>query len=157
MPPKTISLEPPDRALIRKLQQDCRLTNQQLAEETHMSTSSCWRRVQSLEASGVIEGYVARVNPARAGLDFAAMVQVSLTRHSADAVQNFVREVRARAEVLQCFALTGDSDYVLRVVTADLPSYNAFLNDYLFSLPGVSKVSTSVVMETIKDSTSLPL
>lgn len=157
MTAQSISLSTEDRVILSELQKDCRLTNQQLADQTNMSASSCWRRVQSLEDNQVIVGYVARVDAERAGLGFSAILSVKLSRHAAEAVQGFVRDIQKRPEVLQCFALTGDADYMLRVVTEDMAAYNVFLNDFLFRLPGVNQVSTSVVLDVIKDDLRLPL
>ena len=154
---KTIPLTKADRLILSQLQEDCRLTNQQLADRVNMSASSCWRRVQSLEDSEVIRGYVARVDAERAGLGFSAVVSVKLSRHATESLQDFTGAIRKRPEVLQCFALTGDADFLLRVVTADMAAYTAFLNDFLFRLAGVNQVSTSVVLDVVKDDLRLPL
>lgn len=154
---KSVSISAADRVILSRLQEDCRLTNQQLAEQANMSASSCWRRVQSLEDAKVIVGYVARVDAKRAGFGFSAIVNVKLSRHSTAALKDFIREIRRRPEVLQCFALTGDADFMLRVVAEDMAAYTTFLNDVLFRLEGVNQVNTSVVMEIIKDDLRLPL
>lgn len=157
MASQSISLTKPDRVILSQLQKDCRLTNQQLADHVNMSASSCWRRVQSLEDSKVILGYVARIDAERAGLGFSAMVSVKLSRHETESVRKFVHDIKKRPEVLQCFSLTGDADYMLRVIVEDMATYNAFLNDFLFHLAAVNQVSTSVVMEVVKDDLQLPL
>lgn len=152
-----MALPPADRAILQVLQTDGRISNQDLADRTNMSTSSCWRRVQSLEADGIVSGYQARVNADRVGLGFSAIVMVSLARHEAEEVAAFNRAVRNRPEVLQSFSITGDADFALRVVAADMAAYNAFLTSFLFRQPCVVKVNTHVVMDTVKDGTALPL
>ncbi len=146
-----------DRIILRELQRDCRITNQALASAVSMSTSACWRRVQTLEAAGVISGYMAQVDPRSAGLSFAALVQVSLARHQVGSVDEFTSAVSNRPEVLQCFATTGAADYILRVVAEDIDGYTRFLNEFLFAQPGVVQVNTSVVMDVVKDSVALPV
>ena len=116
-----------DQTLLAEIQQDCRISNQDLAECAQLSASACWRRVRALEDAGVITGYGARIDRGKLGLEFAAMTHVSLTRHDARHVEVFVAAVQARAEVLDCFATTGAADYHLRVVCRDVAAYNDFL------------------------------
>ncbi|SFP66467.1 Lrp/AsnC family transcriptional regulator [Tranquillimonas alkanivorans] len=146
-----------DRAILRALQADGRITNQQLAERVNMSASACWRRVQALEKAGVIAGYTARIDPARLGLGFAAIAHVSLNSHEGSVVRAFVDAVTARREVTQCYATTGDADYVLHVVTEDLQTYDRFMSDFLFRQPHVGHVKTFVVVRDLKPSVSLPV
>ena len=152
-----IQLTEPDRAILRVLQSDCRVTNQDLAARVNMSASACWRRVQALEREGFIAGYVARLAPRKVGLGFSALAQVTLTRHDADAVEGFVQAVLHRSEVLACFATTGDADYILRVVAEDLEAYERFLSGFLFRQSGITHVKTLVVVRVHKDSTELPI
>ena len=126
------TLSDTDKALLRRLQSNCRMTNQQLADSVGMSASACWRRVQALEQDGVISGYGARLDAAKAGLGFSAVAEVSLSRHESAAAEAFVAAVRARPEVLQCFAITGAADYLLRIVTRDIRAYETFLEEFLF-------------------------
>lgn len=146
-----------DRRLLDALQRNCRLSNQELAEVARMSTSACWRRVRTLEESGVIRQYAALLDVARVGLAFHAIVHVTLTRHDHRHVDTFIDEVRRRSEVLDCFATTGEADYHLRVVCEDLAAYNRFLEEFLFRLPGISNVRTNVVLKDIKQETAIPL
>ncbi len=154
---RTTSLTDADRTILRVLQQDSGLTNQALADRVGMSASACWRRVQAMEKAGLISGYAAQLDARKLGLGFTALAQVSLTRHDSEQVEGFVNAVLARPEVMQCFAVTGDADYVLRVIAEDLESYERFLHDFLFHQPGVTQVRTSVVVRAYKDSTALPL
>lgn len=146
-----------DRRLLRALQTDGRVSNQDLAETAGMSASACWRRVRALEEAGVIRGYAALVDARSAGLAFHAIVHVMLTRHDHGHVDTFIAEVRRRPEVLDCFATTGEADYHLRVVCADLDAYNRFLEGFLFRLPGIANVRTNLVLKDIKQETSVPL
>ena len=145
-----------DRRLLDELQKDSRLTMQQLAERVGMSSSACWRRVRNLEESGVIERYAALVNPRKAGFSLSSMTLVSLARHEQKNVENFVREVQRHPEVLECFATSGEADFHLRVVVEDMDAYNAFLDDFIFRLPGVSQVRSNIVLKEIKADTALP-
>ncbi|MDP2120732.1 MAG: Lrp/AsnC family transcriptional regulator [Hoeflea sp.] len=142
-----------DRPLLRALQQDGRISNQDLAERANMSTSACWRRVKALEEGGVIARYTAIIDPAAVGLSFHAMVHVGLSRHQAGHVEAFIAAVMTRPEVLDCFATTGDADYHLRVLCKDLNAYNAFLEEFLFALEGVSTVRTNLILRQLKHET----
>lgn len=149
-------LDARDRRLLAELQRDSRQTTQELAAKVGMSTSATWRRIRSLEETGVIDRYAVIVDARRAGFDFAAVVQVSLARHEQANVEQFVREVRRHPEVLECFATSGEADFHLRVVVEDIDAYNAFLDDFIFKLPGVSQVRSNIVLKDIKADTALP-
>lgn len=146
-----------DRRLLRALQADARISNQQLAEKAGMSASACWRRVRALEEAGVIRRYAAILDAGAAGQRFHAIAHVSLTRHDHRHVDTFIAEVRLRPEVLDCLAVTGEADYHLRVVCEDLDAYNRFLEGFLFRLPGIANVRTSLVLKDIKQETALPV
>jgi Lrp/AsnC family leucine-responsive transcriptional regulator len=145
-----------DRRILAELQRDSRLTNQELADKVGMSSSATWRRVKSLEDDGVIERYAAIVNPKKAGFGLASMVHISLARHEQTHVDNFIREVKRHPEVLECFATSGEADFHLRVVVEDIDAYNAFLDNFIFRLPGVSQVRSNIVLKEIKADTALP-
>ena len=146
-----------DRLILRELQRDSRLTMQQLADKTGMSSSACWRRVRSLEDAGIIDRYAVIVNPRKAGFGLSSMTLVSLARHEVANVDKFVTEVMRHPEVLECFATSGEADFHLRVVVEDMDAYNKFLDDFIFSLPGVSQVRSNIVLKEIKADTALPL
>ena len=150
-------LQPKDRRLLAELQRDSRLTNQELADKVGMSSSATWRRVKSLEDSGVIERYTALFNPRRAGFGLASIVHLSLARHEQTHVEHFVREVLQHPEVLECYATSGEADFHLRVVVEDIDAYNQFLDNFIFRLPGVSLVRSNIVLKEIKADTALPL
>lgn len=150
-----IEIHQVDRQILNALQDDGRMSNQDLAERAGMSASACWRRVRALEEAGVIERYTAVVNPEAVGLGFHAMVHVVLSRHQAGHVENFIESVMTRPEVLDCFATTGDADYHLRVRCRDLAAYNAFLEEFMFALEGVSTVRTNLILRQLKHETRL--
>ena len=156
-PSAQIDIEDADRRILRILQADGRISNQELAERAGLSASACWRRVRALEAAGIVAGYGARIEPARVGLAFHAIVHVSLTRHDRSHVDTFIAETGRRAEVLDCFATTGEADYHLRVLCRDLDAYNLFLDDFLFRLPGVANVRTNLVLKDLKQSDVIPV
>lgn len=146
-----------DRRLLRILQANARISNQELAEQAGMSASACWRRVRALEEAGAIRRYAAILDAAKAGRKFHAIAHVMLTRHDHSHVDTFIAEVRRRPEVLDCFATTGEADYHLRVVCEDLDAYNRFLEGFLFRLPGIANVRTNLVLKDIKQETAVPL
>ena len=119
----TKGMDTKDRQIVRLLQQDGRLTNQDLAERVGLSPSPCLRRVRLLEQAGVIQGYGAIVDQQRYGLPVTAFIRVRLERHARDLVQQFEEAIRQLDEVMDCHLLTGDADYLLRVIVADLESY----------------------------------
>jgi Lrp/AsnC family transcriptional regulator, leucine-responsive regulatory protein len=149
-------IDPLDGRLLLQLQQDSRQSNQQLADTVGMSSSACWRRVAALEAAGIITRYAALVDREKAGFAMSAIVHVSLHRHDEQFVSQFVLRVQRRAEVLECFATTGDADFHLRVVVSDMAAYNRFLDDFLFKIPGVRHVRTNVILKEIKYDVTLP-
>lgn len=149
------SLGEQDRRLIEALQADGRISNQDLAEAASMSASACWRRVRALEEAGVIRRYTALIDSGKAGLTFQAIVHVTLTRHDHRHVDTFIAEIGRRREVLDCFATAGEADYHLRVVCEDLAAYNAFLEGFLFRLPGIANVRTNLVLKEIKHETAV--
>jgi DNA-binding Lrp family transcriptional regulator len=149
-------VEDQDARILAYLQRDGRATNQQLADEVGMSTSACWRRVRALEESGVIQGYAALVAREQAGFTMSAVLHVSLERHDAKFVDEFVSRVTKRREVLECFATTGDADYHLRVVVRDMKAYNDFLDEFMFRIPGIRHVRSNVILKEIKAAVALP-
>ncbi|TKT83015.1 Lrp/AsnC family transcriptional regulator [Aquamicrobium sp. LC103] len=150
-------LEEQDRRLLRALQANSRISNQELAETAGMSASACWRRVRTLEEAGVIRRYATILDAPRTGLGFHAVVHVTLTRHDHRHVDTFISEVKRRPEVLDCYATTGEADYHLRVVCEDLDTYNAFLEGFMFRLPGIANVRTNLVLKEIKQESSVPV
>lgn len=154
---KQVDLDGFDRKILDFLQQDGRISNQQLAEQVGLSPAACWRRVRALEQQGAIEGYSARLNPQVLGQALSVFALVSLQRHNIDSTAEFEQQVQTYPEVLQCFAVTGSADFVLRVVVPDMPSYDRFLNQKIFTLQGISQVHSNFALREIKNTQSLPL
>jgi len=146
-----------DLQLLAELQRAGRQTNAELAERVHLSPSACLRRLQRLEREGVIAGYRAELDPERIGLGLQAFVRVQLARHDAESVAAFARHVNAWPEVAACHALTGDMDYLLHIVVADLEHFSRFLLDHLLTEAGVADVNSSFVLRTVKAFRGLPL
>lgn len=146
-----------DKKILRILQRDGRVTNQELADQVGLSPAASWRRVKALERSGVIREYSAHLDPQSVNLGMCVLLNVSLTRHAKDVSQHFINAVKDRPEVLQCWALTGDYDFTLRVVSPDMAAFDHFLEDFIFTIPGVSQVKSNIALRQIKDDTALPI
>jgi len=146
-----------DRQILAILQEDGRVSNQDLAEKVGMSTSACWRRVKVLQETGLIEGYTVTLNPEACGLGFHAIVHVMLARHQMTHLKQFTDEIITRDEVLDCFSTTGEADYHLRVRCTDLEAYNRFLDEFLFNLDGIASIQTNMVLRQLKHSDKLSL
>lgn len=146
----TVNLELSDIRILRVLQTEGRISNQDLAERAGLSTSSCWRRVRDLEAAGIITGYRASVDPEACGLTFHALVQIELNRHAAEPLDSFTDMALRHDEVLDCYATTGDADYHMRVACRSKEAYFAFLEDTLFKLPIVARVRTNLILAETK-------
>ncbi len=152
-----IGLDAIDRRILDRLQENGRVSNVELANDVGISSSPCWRRVRELERRGVISGYVALVDAAAVGLPVSVFVQVTLERQIEAALETFEAAVKARPEVMECYLMTGDADYLLRVVVSDLPTYEAFLKDHLTRIPGIANIKSSFALNQVKYRTSLPL
>jgi len=146
-----------DRRILAELQADGRISNQLLAEKVGLSPAACWRRVRTLEEEGVIQGYSARLDPEKLGQGLCVLVNLSLQRHTIDSTAGIEREVRSYPEVLQCFAVTGNADFVLRVVVPDMASYDRFLNEKIFTLTGIANVHSNFALREIKNTHSVPV
>ena len=154
---KRIELDRTDIAILAVLQAEGRIANAELAERARLSASACLRRVQRLESAGVITGYAAQVAPAAVGLGLQAFVRVQLSHHDSAAIAAFVERVGSWDDVVACHALTGDMDYLLHVVVADLEAFSRFLLDRLLNQAGVADVNSSFVLRTVKSPRGLPL
>ncbi|MBO42473.1 MAG: ArsR family transcriptional regulator [Rhodospirillaceae bacterium] len=150
-------LDAVDRRILAVLQEHARISNVDLAEQVGISPSPCWRRVKTLEDSGVIAKHVSLVDPAAVGLPVSVFIQVTLERQIETALETFEQTVLARPEVMECYLMTGDSDYLLRVVVADLSAYERFLMDHLTRLNGVASIKSSFALKQVKYGTALPL
>lgn len=146
-----------DRQILSILQKNGRTTNQEIAEQANLSTAACWRRMRVLEEEGVINRYSAILDRRSLGLNFCIFVHVTLSRHKTQNVKQFEQAILKRPEVLECYATTGGEDFILKVVTADIDAYDAFLEKFLFTLPGISQVKSSITLREIKSGTELPI
>jgi len=145
-----------DRLILNALQQDGRLSNVQLAGKVGLSESACLRRVKLLEQSGIIDGYTMMVNQARAGFPGNVFVRVSLERQTEENLNRFAERVQSVPEVMECYLMSGDVDFMIRVVVEDAADYER-IHHRLTRLPGVARVHTSFALRTILKRTSLPL
>ena len=154
---ESLSLDRTDLRLLALLQQDGRATNAEIAGQVNLSPSACLRRIQRLEAAGVIRGYAALVDPKSVGLGLQAFVRVQLEKHGQLGLDPFIGGVNSWDEVVACHALTGDMDYLLHVVVQDLEHFSQFLLDKLINATGVADVNSSFVLRTVKQTRALPL
>lgn len=150
-----------DRLILSNLQADGRATYDQLAERVSLSPSAVLRRVKRLEEAGVIDRYVALVKPESVGLGLTAYLNVRLEKHTESHKRNpmdlFRASVQNWPEVVECAALTGDMDYLLRVVVRDMAHYSRFIMDTLLKHPSVQDCKTSFVLDRVKSTTAVPL
>lgn len=145
-----------DQLIIRTLQQEGRLTNQELSERVHLSPSPCLRRLRALEAAGVIRGYAALVDAVSYGLSVTVFLRVRLDRHSHSHVQVFERAIHALDEVIDCHLMTGDWDYLLRILAVDMESYERFIRKKIHAIDGIGALETSFAYGTVKASHVYP-
>ena len=146
-----------DLELLAALQRRADMTAQELGEHLNLSPSQTARRRARLEAQGVIAGYRARLDPARLGLDVQAFVEVQMTAHNADNAASFLRLVDTLPQVVACWTLSGDADYLLRVWCDDLAALNALIQNRLLPHPAVARVQSQIVMDQPKADAGLPL
>lgn len=147
-----------DKNILEQLQQEGRLSNQDLAERIGLSPSPCLRRVRQLEEEGYIDQYVAILNPEKLGLKMTALIQISMDKHTPERFENFEQQVKSFPEVQSCYLITGQSaDYILKVIVEDMEHFQAFLLGKLTRIEGVSGVHSSFVMRKVVDNTSVPL
>ena len=154
---ETNELDRASRQILEALQQDARLSTQALAEQVGLSATPVWRRVKEMEERGLIRGHVALLDREKLGLSICVLANVSLVRHSEGAVEQFERLVATQREIIECHGITGEADYVIKVVAADMKAYDAFLQQHIFKLPGVASVRSNVVLREVKYETALPV
>jgi DNA-binding Lrp family transcriptional regulator len=146
-----------DQKILAELQQDGRLTVTELAERVGLSLSPCHRRLRALEKSGAISGYHAHLDANALGLTFEALVFATMRAGDRDTVDAFEQAVAAIRQVLQAQRLFGDPDYLLRIITRDLPAYQKLYDNRLATLPGVQRLSSTLVMKSVVENRPLPL
>lgn len=146
-----------DRKILAHLQEDARLTNNDLSERVNLSPSQCSRRRQRLEDEGLIRGYRAVLDRDRLGFPLVNVISVTLATHNRDNARRFADLLTRLPEVQEAHALTGEMDYILKVVTPDLKSLADFVNDVLLPHDSVQHVKTAIVLETLKETNALPI
>ena len=151
------ALDAIDRKILAALQADSRITMQDLAEKVGLSISPCHRRVKLLETRGVITRYMALVDQKAIGLPVSVFISIKLVRQKEEDLNRFARAISKWEEVLECYLMTGNRDYLLRVVAADLSSYEAFLKNKLTRLDGIASIESSFALSQVKYSIALPV
>lgn len=146
-----------DRRLLTELQKDATRNQSELAEIAGMSRTSCWRRIRDFENAGLIERQVALLNPKKAGFTIEVLLLVAMKEHSDANRRSFERHVSLLPEVMECFSVSGDRDYLLQVVAKDMETYNEFLNAQVLRHEAVQSASSTFVLRRVKYSTALPL
>lgn len=145
-----------DRQIIRELQKDGRLTNQELAERVNLSPSPCLRRLRNLETAGIIAGYTALVDQKAYGLPITVFIRIRLERHSEETVKTFEARIGRIDEVLDCYLLAGGDDYLLRVIVASLEAFEDFIRRRIHAIPGIASIDTSFAYGVVKQTRLFP-
>ncbi len=146
-----------DRRLLGAMQRNTDFSQIDLAELSGKSRTSVWRRIREFEEGGIIEGKVALLNPKELGLQIHVMLSVSMVKHSDRTRQEFEAHVQTLPEVMECYSVSGDRDYVLLIISRDMESYNQFLNTMILDHPSVHSASSSFALRRVKYTTALPL
>ena len=152
-----MNLDATDLRILRALQDDGSLSNVQLARRVHLSPSPCLARVKALEAAGVISRYVALANAATLGLGLNVFISISLKAQNKEALADFERRIAEQDEVMECYLMTGDSDYLIRVAVADMAALEKFILEQLTPIPGIEKIRSSFALKQVRYKTALPL
>ncbi len=152
-----MELDATDIRILSLLQLDARASNAEIAEIALLSASQCHRRVKRLEEEGFITGYHAEIDAARVGLDINAFVHVTLGTHEENRVKAFVEAIEPIEDIQECYSITGDADYILRVSMPNLTSFSEFIMHQLMPLPMVGNVKSYIAMESVRNSNQLPL
>jgi Lrp/AsnC family transcriptional regulator len=150
-------LDNTDRAILRLIQEDAAMSVADIADKVSLSSSPCWRRIKRMEDIGIIERRVTLLNREKMGLDFEVMASVKLTLPNRENLEAFERAIQEWPEVVDCATVTGAVDYMIRVVTKDMHTYDSFLRDRLLGLGLVSDVQSRIVMRVAKRTTAIPI
>ena len=152
-----VSLDKIDRTILEVIQEEARITNAELAERVGLSPSPCWRRVRALEQTRVIRRYVTLVDAEAIGLPINVFATVTLEKQVERALERFERAVAQRPEVMECYLMTGEFDYLLRIVVPSLGAYERFLMDHLTRIEGIASIKSSFALKQVRYKTALPL
>jgi len=154
--PRIQNMDAIDRKIIRELQENARISNQDLAERVNLSPSPCLRRVRNLEKQGVIAGYTAVVDQEKYGLPLNVFVQIRLERQTEELINAFESKVHDIEEIMECYLMTGSNDYLLHIVSDNLKSYERFMREKLTKIDGIGSVETSITFSQIKKVHTFP-
>ncbi len=152
-----MKLDPTDLKILAELQNDAKLTNAELATRVNLSPSPCLTRVRSLERGGIIDRYVTLLDPGSIGLSVSVFIQVTLDRQAEAALERFEQAVEQIGEIMECHLMTGDADYLLRIVVSDLAQLEALIVKRLSRIEGVASIRSSISLKRVKYKTALPL
>ncbi|GJH13916.1 Lrp/AsnC family transcriptional regulator [Caballeronia novacaledonica] len=150
-------LDRTDIGILNQLQQNARITNSELARAVNLSPTPCFNRVRALEKAGLFKQHVTLLNPEALGLSINVFIQVSLEKQIKDALARFEQAISERPEVMECYLMTGDADYLLRVVLPDVAALERFILERLTKMPGVSNIRSSFALKQVRYKTALPL
>ncbi|MGA8261959.1 MAG: Lrp/AsnC family transcriptional regulator [Arenicellales bacterium] len=153
----SIKLSATDRAILQLIQHDANLSTAEIAEKVGLSQSPCWRRIRRLEEAGVIKRKVALLDHVSLGMEVVAFVSVKLSEHGRRNLEDFERRVARLPEVLECFTVTGDVDYILKIVSKDIRHFESFLRNEVMTMTMIRETHSAIAVTEIKDTTELPL
>jgi len=151
------ALDPVDWKILAELQDEARMTNVELAHKVHLTPSPCLARVRALERAGVISRYVTLLNAQKLGLSVSVFIQVRLEKQVERSLEVFEHAIRERPEVMECYLMTGASDYLLRVLVPDIAALERFIVEFLSRIPGIGNIQSSFALKQVKYQTALPL
>ena len=146
-----------DLGILDSLQKDARISNVSLAETIHLSPAPCLRRVRELERQGVISSYTTILNPELLGWNVSAFIEIRLEKQVLSYIEIFEKTIQKYPEIMECYQMTGTSDYLLRIVAKDLPSLQTFITEKLATIPNVANMHSSIALKQVKYKTALPL
>ena len=152
-----VELDRSDLRILKLVQEHGHLSAAEVAERLGMTSSTCWRRLSRLEEAGVIRARVALLEREKLGLSVLVFSHVKVAGHGRDALLRFEQAVKSHPEILECYTLMGETDFLLRIVCRDIKAYEAFFLDHLSRFPGVQSVNSSIALAVIKETTALPL
>lgn len=152
-----MKLDTTDLRILEELQRDASLSNVELARRIHLSPSPCLARVKALEAASVIRRYVALVDPPALGIGLNVFISISLKSQDKQALADFERRIAEHDEIMECYLMTGDADYLIRVAVTDIGALEQFILEHLTSIPGIDKIRSSFALKQVSYKTALPL
>lgn len=151
------NFDPTDYKILKRLQENGRITNIQLSTEIGLSPAPTLERVKKLENNGVIESYHARINKGTVGLGITALIQINLARQMENAIHNFIEQINSIPEIIECYQVTGNFDYLLKAVVADIPAFERLIGERLGKIEEIGQMHTNVILSEVKHTPLLPL